>query len=220
MWLVLFIAVSVCGDITTEDALQPDTEDCSIYTTLDELRTRFGSNEYSLIQGLNARESRKLYHELLPNCIADSPKYSHLSLCEKAQKAFLARKANKQYIRERSNLLVSSFAKIMDYWRHYDVNGASDISLWNRKAQQIGNKQCVIHDANEQSNLLWNDEKCANVCMNVLKSSTKTNEWVDEVNGINTDSKNTKPINTEKNTNQQKHRKVPPIYKKGENHEL
>ena len=43
--------------------------------------------------------------------------------------------------------------------------------------------ECVIR--NEQdSGVLWNDEKCENVCTEILKSSTKTNQFVDKVAGM------------------------------------
>lgn len=180
-------------------------DSCAIYTSLQELRDKIGSNEYSLIQGLNARQSRMLYHELLPKCIIDSPKYQHLSICEKyvifhkiminfilfpssnvinrANKAFLARKANKAYIRERSNILVSSFAKIMDFYRHWKIDGASLNQLWNKKAKKIGASKCIINGDKNEDNILWNDNECENVCIEILKSSTKTNEWVDGVTG-------------------------------------
>ena len=56
---------------------------CIIHTTLDELREEWGSNQYSWIQGINARDSRRLYHQLLPKCIVDSPKYKDYSICQK-----------------------------------------------------------------------------------------------------------------------------------------
>eukprot|EP00483_Globobulimina_turgida_P009836 UN09855 len=186
-------------DIEIPPDFKKETEDCEIYTTLEQLRDKFGSNEYSLIQGLNARESRRLYHKLLPKCIINSPKYQSLSICEKAHKAFLARQANKKYTRERSNILVSCFAKIMDFWRHRRIDGATHTYLWNRKAKKINAKQCIIDEnENNKRHVLWNDSKCQNVCAQMLKSSTRTNKVVDELfGGIKSENNQAKKSNTD-----------------------
>ena len=57
---------------------------------------------------------------------------------DRAEIAFLARKASKKYIRERSNFLASLFAKLMDLFRHWNVNEAPVTKLWNKKAHKIG----------------------------------------------------------------------------------
>ena len=186
----------VCFGGTAHDT-SSNKEPCIVYTSVEELRSAIFDNQHSFIQGLNAREARLLYHQLLPKCIVDSPKYSHLSVCAKAELAYLARKANKEYIRERSNILVSAFAKIMDFWRTGRVNGITAITLWNKKAKKINANECII-SGNEESKL-WNQEKCQNVCHEMLKSSTRTNKFVDGLAGIKqeTDEKS-EPSNIEK----------------------
>ena len=74
-------AANHCNDSVSN--ARPNVLRCWVYSSIDELRNRLGSNEYSLIQGLNSRQSRKLYHKLLPHCIVDSPKYKELSICHK-----------------------------------------------------------------------------------------------------------------------------------------
>eukprot|EP01084_Bolivina_argentea_P084737 153205_1 len=195
MLIIAAITITVLSDNTVEETNKlksEDTEipinskqkieDCEIYTTLQQLRDKFGSNQYSLIQGLNARESRRLYHKLLPKCIINSPRYESLSICEKAHKAYSARQADKKYTRERSNLLVSLSAKLLDLWRHKRFDGATDTYLWNKKAKKLNVKECVIdiYEKNKKE-VIWNNNKCSNVCVAMLKSSTKTNKQVDEL---------------------------------------
>ena len=58
-------------------------------------------------------------------------------------------------------------------------------SLWNRKAMKVNATECVIHTEEEQADLLWNDQKCQRVCEEILKSSTKTNQFVDDITRAN-----------------------------------
>ena len=95
-----------------------------------------------------------------------------------------SRKASKQYVRERSNILVSAFAKLMDYWRHGAVGGATEQLLWNNKAEQVNVTECVIHREEDRADLMWNDSKCEAVCAQLLKSATKTNEAIDNIAGM------------------------------------
>ena len=103
--------------------------------------------------------------------------------------AFSARKANKQYVRERSNIIVSLFAKGMDLWRHWTLDGLTEIRIWNKKARHIREEKCIISNENDEvrKQLLWNDKVCSNVCGAILKSSTKTNKIVDDMTGRNDD---------------------------------
>ena len=157
---------------------------CHIYVSMGELRNDFGSNADSILFGLNGRESRKLYHELLPECIVESEKFSHFSTCQKAKISFMSRKAIKKYVREKSGILSSVYAKFMDYWRHGKVEGVKDVDLWNKKAKKIGANECVIDNEEKSKHILWSDFKCESVCHQILKSSLKTNKFVDHMTGI------------------------------------
>ncbi len=101
-----------------------------------------------------------------------------------------SRRASKEYVRERSNILVSAFAKLMDYWRHGTTEGASDEKLWNHKAKGIGATECVINrDSKDRRDVMWDDMQCERVCAEVLKSATKTNEAIDNIAGMKTEDK-------------------------------
>ena len=83
----------------------------------------------------------------------------------------------------------------MDFYRHWGINGASLRQIWNAKAKQVQSKQCVIRNEEDEEYLLWNNDKCQNVCRAILKSSTKTNEWVDGVTGAKRNKPNPKRSN-------------------------
>ena len=78
----------------------------------------------------------------------------------------------------------------MDYWRHGTTEGASEQKLWNHKAKGIGAADCVINkDSGHRQNVMWNDIGCESVCAEVLKSSTKTNEAIDNIAGMKPEDK-------------------------------
>ena len=175
--------------VPTKPASNGQCLPCKIYESLDELRAQFGSNEAGIFSmetvygSMGAAEARRLYHFLLPECIASSQKYRDLRLCQKAKKAFLSRKTIKKYIRERTSVWASGYAKMMDFVRHWSTDGASDIALWNKKAKKLNLSRCVIRSEDDERphSILWNDAKCKRVCELILKSSIKTNELVDAV---------------------------------------
>eukprot|EP01083_Nonionella_stella_P039568 107608_1 len=158
---------------------------CHIYANIQNVRVELGDNEHVWMHGLNAVKARRLYHTLLKQtqCINQSEKYIDLTMCEKALMAFKTRKIIKEYVREASNVWVSLQAKWMDWWRHGNVHGTSDIVLWNKKAKQRKSTECVINDKGHQTaeDILWNNDKCYFVCNEILKSSIKTNKFVDAI---------------------------------------
>ena len=77
----------------------------------------------------------------------------------------------------------------MDYWRHGTTDGASEQKLWNKKAKNVNATECMVNSETERTELMWNDKKCESVCAELLKSTTKTNEAVDNIAGMNEEDK-------------------------------
>lgn len=163
---------------------------CTLHLSIEGLRDQYGGNQDSIIFGSQSDSSaRKLYHKLLPDtdCIHNSEQYQHLTMCEKAEKAFKSRKVVKTYIREINHIWSSLFTKIYDWGRHGRVDGISAVDLWNKKAKATKAKECVIGIEGKAEAILWNNDRCENVCAALLVSSSKTNAAVDKWHKLSRD---------------------------------
>ena len=50
--------------------VEGDVDECVVYTSIHQLRQQFGDNSNSFFDGLDAKEARQLYHQLIPRCLS------------------------------------------------------------------------------------------------------------------------------------------------------
>lgn len=87
--------------------------------TISTLRRIFGTNKNRLWGDLDNKETRRLYHELLPKALLMVEREKGLTLEERAILASTARTAAKSYARSRCNLPGRLTATLYDGFRHY-----------------------------------------------------------------------------------------------------
>ena len=148
--VVLFIALnnlhqSDTNTTTTASDTIVSDQACPVYTTVAQYRDAYNTDPsrsgdiestttarkqwwsrsgLSLLSGLSAPATRKLYHTILPRCLLRSDKhYTHLNACERARVAYAARQAAKQYARERGDIGVRMYSALFDFWRTWMARG-------------------------------------------------------------------------------------------------
>lgn len=153
-------------------------EQLSSLTDVTSLRNRFGSNRNKLWGDLDKTNARQLYHSILPSNLLELHQQG-LSPQVLAPIAFEARKAAKQYVRERSQVPSRIFATMYDGVRHlkkygsWSSKGMSWNEIWNKYEEQI---MLELEQSNQdvsEVDLSWL------VSLRILERSCVTNRNID-----------------------------------------
>ena len=174
------------------------------YTTLEGLRTTFGSNRNKLYGDLDVVTTRKLYISLLPTAVCELVLDVEVRPEELAQLAFEARKAAKLYARERcrvpARLLANwydgfralkrygrfqmegmTYDQVFDkYYRRSTMERALSVSrnrTDERERRRTRNRKTPNRDTSE-----WTEEDIVTqTCMKILESACRTNPLIDRM---------------------------------------
>jgi hypothetical protein len=172
------------------------------YTSVDALRSTFGSNRNLLWGDLDAATARRLYKTLLPKALLELYNTGvgvHPS--DLAPLAYQARVAAKLYARERCFVPARVAANLYDgfrQWRRYgsfDMAGMSYQQVWNKYAASITDEEdedCEIPNSNNNNSSSGGgrhgdpddglDERdvTAKICLKILERSCETNQMIDK----------------------------------------
>lgn len=143
-------------------------------TTVEQLRKEYGERQNKLWGDLGAKETRELYHKLLPTeLLHDTTEHS---LEERARIAVSARRAARLYARERAMLPVTLPCQLLDGVRvmleygSFQPDGMSEEQIWQKYARKYGIDEPL------EPGLCVVDE---DFFLNIIKKSCTTNEQVD-----------------------------------------
>jgi len=153
-------------------------------TDVDTLRVMFGTNRNKLWGDLDNDTARRLYHTLLPRTLIGLYQQG-LTPDELAPLAFEARRAAKQYARERCHVPGRVMATAFDGFRHlktygnWSSKGLSWEELWVKYEDQVKQEMVLeLLDDDEE------EEECdiSNlVCLKILERSCITNQQIDKL---------------------------------------
>jgi len=144
-----------------------------ICTTVEALRQQYGHRQH-WFGDLDARETRELYHELLPRQLLEN---DAIDLAERARLAVAARRAARLYARERALLPVSLSCELLDGMRTlmkkgtFQPGGLSEKQIWEK---YYGAIQGQGGDGDVQDQIY----------MMVLQKSCTSNAAVDQLMGF------------------------------------
>lgn len=161
---------------------QEDLRKWACATDVNTLRSMFGTNHNKLWGDLDNQTARKLYHSLLPRALYALYQQG-LAPSELAPLAFEARKAAKEYARERSHVPGRMMAIAYDGFRHlkshgsWSSKGLSWNEIWSKYEQQVKEEiEDIFHKGQAE---------CADlsslICLKILERSCVTNEHVDRL---------------------------------------
>ncbi|EOD36881.1 hypothetical protein EMIHUDRAFT_420881 [Emiliania huxleyi CCMP1516] len=118
-----------------------------VFTTVEALRRQHGQRRH-WFGDLDARETRRLYHELLPRQLLDGEESVYeehgLPVEERARLAVAARRAARLYARERAHLPVALSCEIVDGVRtlmaqgSFQPGGLSEEQIFAKYAAKLG----------------------------------------------------------------------------------
>jgi hypothetical protein len=199
------------------------------YTSVDALRSTFGSNRNLVWGDLDAATARRLYKTLLPKALLELYNTNtgvvgmSVHPSDLAPLAYQARVAAKLYARERCALPARVAANLYDgfrQWRTYgrfDCSGMSYDQLWNKYAASIAmvdeHGDCEIDPASSSSSRSTHDglderDVTAKICLKILERSCETNQMIDKwVLSSKQDSNNSNPSNSNYRGKALSHRK-------------
>jgi hypothetical protein len=161
------------------------------YTSVDALRTTFGSNRNLVWGDLDAATARRLYKTLLPKALLELYNTGvGVHPADLAPLAYQARVAAKLYARERCALPARVAANLYDgfrQWRRYgsfDMAGMSYQQVWNKYAKSIlDDEECAIPVAAGGAGAfdgLDESDVTAKICLKILERSCETNQMIDK----------------------------------------
>jgi hypothetical protein len=157
------------------------------YTTLDGLRTTFGSNTNKLYGDLDASTTRRLYRSLLPTAVCELVLDVEVRPEELAQLAFEARKAAKLYARERCHVPARLLANWYDGIRalkrygRFQTEGMSYDQVFDKYYRRSALERSLsLHD-NDDSDEWTEDDIKTSTYMKILESACRTNPLIDRM---------------------------------------
>jgi hypothetical protein len=165
------------------------------YTTLNGLRSTFGSNRNKLWGDLDPTTTRRLYKSLLPTALCELVLDLGVRPEELAPLAYEARKAAKLYARERCQVPARVAASLYDGFRQFkrygkfQPSGMSYDQVWDKyrritymeTARPVRGRQRRGAD-DDNDNGGWTEEEIiARTCMKILESSCRTNPRIDQL---------------------------------------
>lgn len=181
----------------------------AIYTSLDGLRSTFGSNRNLVWGDLDAATARRLYKTLLPKALLELYNTGvDVHPADLAPLAYQARVAAKLYARERCALPARVAANLYDgfrQWRKYgsfDTAGMSYQQVWNKYAATVlqddlehtsadtttttsttGTSTTASATTNNNAysdSDLDRSDVTAKICLKILERSCETNQMIDK----------------------------------------
>lgn len=171
-----------CSDRASKEYTERIQEWAKLYTNVDSLRERFGSNHNKLLGDLDARTARRLYKTLMPTALLPLVK-TGVKPQDLAPLAYQARVAAKMYVRERSRLHSRIFANFYDGFRQlkktgkFNTHGMSYDQVWQKY------RQVILDSCSKEGSCqgLTEDDVTAQICMKILERSCVTNEYINNL---------------------------------------
>lgn len=152
------------------------------FTTVEELRDFYGPRQ-NWWGDYNARETRELYHSLLPTRLLDA-EYVHPgahTVEERARMAVAARRAAKMYARERGLLPVTLASQLLDGMRVFCAK--STRGTW--QPDGLSEEQILAKYAEQFGVDLYGSEAVPDeVYYTILRKSCTSNFYVDSLVGL------------------------------------
>jgi len=157
-------------------------------TDVDTLRDMFGTNRNKLWGDFDNETSRRLYHTLLPRALIGLYRQG-LQPDELAPLAFEARKAAKEYARERCNVPGRLLAMAYDGFRHlktygsWSSNGLTWEEIWSKYEVQVRDEIIELWGDGQgpSPSAIANADLSSKVCLKILERSCITNEQIDHL---------------------------------------
>lgn len=170
-------------------SLAPEDLDKWAYATdVDTLRGMFGTNRNKFWGDFDNETSRRLYHTLLPRALIGLYKQG-LQPDELAPLAFEARKAAKEYARERCNVPGRLLAMAYDGFRHlktygsWSSNGLTWEEIWSKYELQVKEEILELWGDGQGPcpSAIANADLSSKVCLKILERSCITNEQINRL---------------------------------------
>ena len=159
----LFVSVVPRRSVVVLDEQRPHHERPLHFLSVSELVFQYGDRE-NWWGDLNAKETRNLYHRLLP--FYYTAYLSDYHVVDLARMVFEARRSARTYARRRSCIHVRWMSMLMD-----GVRNMVRHRKWKTKFDDVWNKHEHV----------WKDEQ--QIAMRVLNGSCHTNRWADRFCG-------------------------------------
>jgi hypothetical protein len=157
------------------------------YGSVDALRRHFGVAQRPWWGDLSAEATRELYHTLLPRSLLGLHEAGLMRPEELAPLAYQARKAAKEYARERCTLPGRLLAKCFDGYRSFkkhgtfNTNGMSWEQVWTKYEAQIVQEECT-QELNGDSSCRIDEGALVNrIYLRILERSCVTNAAFDKL---------------------------------------
>lgn len=171
--------------LTQEQHARAKLEWAARYTSIHTLRQNFGRNRNKMWGDFDTKNTRKLYHTLLPRALLGLYELDLFSPTDLAPLAFEARIAAKKYARERCVLPGRIAAMVYDgfrswrTWGTWSMEGMSWEQIWNKYETQIVEEYMEDHSHVDFDEL--QEEITAQICLRILERSCITNEAIDRM---------------------------------------
>lgn len=198
-----------------------DLKQWSCATDVNTLRLMFGTNKNKLWGDLDNETARRLYHTLLPRELIRLYRQG-LQPDELAPLAFEARKAAKEYARERCHVPGRILAIAYDGFRHlktygsWSSNGMTWEEIWLKYEQQVKDEISEIWEETHGTSsptALATADLSTKVCLKILERSCITNDQIDRlVLNIEREDENVGLLNMEKQQDLNTEKEVLKIY--------
>jgi len=185
--------------LNNEEYQKAKLEWASRYTSINTLRSTFGTNRNRVWGDFDPSTTRKLYNTLLPRALLGLYEMGLWSPTDLAPLAYEARVVAKKYARERCvvpgrvvAMLYDGFRSWKD-WGTWSVEGLSWEQVWYKYEVQI---------LDEMGDGVSEEEITAQICLRILEKSCITNERINRLLISNQEE-----VETEKRTQNGKNRK-------------
>lgn len=130
---------------------------------IEEFRSKYGTT-----RDLSAKQTRELYHFLLPKNLLETHYSDSDELFEAASKAIDIRNSAKAYARERAYIPVLLFSLLFEFTRR---SKKTNIDIWDKYADKLGINGFQLEKAVDYPEL----------CQLVLQKSCTTNEFINNL---------------------------------------
>ena len=187
-------------NLNSTDYQRRKAEWAAKYTSLNTLRTTFGSNKNRFWGDFDPTTTRKLYHTLIPRALLALHDMGLSDVDELAPLAYQARMAAKKYARERSRLPGRIGSMVYDGWRQWRrygewrKDGMTWEQIWDKYEKQILQEtigedgwELNKNEINDRitsvqfQQELNDDDLTAKICRRILERSVVTNEIIDKL---------------------------------------
>jgi len=144
----------------------------ALYASVDSLRAHFGANKNALFGDLGVTTARQLYKKLVPHLVLELY-HKGIRAEDLAPLAYEARKAAKQYTRERSRIHARFLATVFEVFRQFSRYGQFQPQgmTYNQVIDRY--RETTSEDEDED------EEAMKEVYVKILMKSCQTNDRVD-----------------------------------------